>query len=87
MKQSIKNKILLYLEEKRDWVWGGLLEDMIRQTEGAKASNASRRLRELAQSGLVEVRYVQVEGVGPKVCQYRIKKLPKVEQLVEVPMF
>ena len=79
MKQSIKSKILQYLEEKRTWIYGGLIEDMIRQTEGAKASNASRRLRELAQSGELEVQYVKVDGVGAKVCQYKIKK-------VELPM-
>lgn len=73
-KLSICRKIENYLQEKRGWVFGGLIEDMIRQTEGAKASNASRRLRELTNQGILEVQYVQINGIGQHVAQYRIKR-------------
>lgn len=71
MKESIKQKILFYLTEKRDWVYGGLIEDFIRQTDGHKASNASRRCRELEDEGKVERRIVKLNGLS--VVQYRIK--------------
>lgn len=78
IKDSIKNKILSYLTEKRDWIYGGQIEDFIRSTDGHKASNASRRCRELEDEGKIESRYVKVEGVANKVVQYRVK--------VEVPV-
>lgn len=73
MKESIKTKIKLYLTEKRGWVKGGLIEDFIRQTDGHKASNASRRCRELEDEGVIESQYVNVPGVANKVVEYRIR--------------
>lgn len=80
MKQSIKQKLTQYLEEKRDWVWGGLAEEAIRMMDGTKISDASRRLRELAAAGIIEKRYIKYQEGHPPVVQYRIKRviLPKV---------
>jgi predicted transcriptional regulator len=85
MKESIKQKILFYLTEKRDWCYGGVIEDYIRQTDGHKASNASRRCRELEDEGKIERRIVKKDSLN--VVQYRIKQAvpewfinPKVPQ-------
>jgi len=69
---SIKNKILNYLSDG-DWKYGGQIEDHIRLTDGHKASNASRRCRELEDEGGIESRYVKADGVANKVVQYRLK--------------
>lgn len=74
MSNSIKQKILSYLTEKRNWAAGGTLEDYIRQTDGHKASNASRRCRELEDDGMIESRYINVPGVANKVVEYRIRQ-------------
>jgi len=71
MKDSIKNKILNYLQDNPGWCYGGKIEDFIRQTDGAKASNASRRCRELEDEGKIERQIVNFEG--RKVVQYRLK--------------
>lgn len=72
---SIKQKIISYVTEKRDWVYGGSLEDNIRYENGQKCSTTSRRCRELVAEGILEARYVNVPGVANKVVQYRIKSL------------
>lgn len=69
MKDSLKEKILTFLKPN-EWTYGGTIEDHIRATEGRKASNASRRCRELHEEGKVEARYVIVDG--RKVVQYRL---------------
>lgn len=75
---SIQNQIVEFLKGK-DYTFGGVIEDFIRQTDGAKSSNASRRCRELAQAGVLETRRVQVQGEGPWVIQYRIKTYEPVQ--------
>lgn len=74
MELSIKKIILQHLHLHPGWQWGGQIEDYIRSVLGAKASNASRRLRELENEGKVEVQRVRVNGKGPKVTQYRLKE-------------
>lgn len=74
MEESVKQTILKYLENSMIWVYGGTLEDFVRQKHGHKASNTSRRCRELENEHRIEARYVKVEGVGNKVVQYRIKR-------------
>lgn len=68
---TIKNQILSYLQEKKNWVYGGVIDDFIRQTDGHKASNCSRRCRELVNKGLIDRRLVMLEGIPNKVVQYR----------------
>lgn len=72
MKQSIKQKILSYLTEKNSWQFGGSIEDFIRRTDGAKASNCSRRCRELENESKIERQVVRLDG--NYVVQYRIKQ-------------
>lgn len=72
MKITIKNKILSYLTEHPGWVYGGIIEDFIRQTDGHKASNASRRCRELEDEGKIDRR------IERGVVQYRIKQSENV---------
>lgn len=74
---SIKHSIITYLGG-RDYVYGGVIDDHIRSLHGAKASNASRRCRELENEGLIEVRRVQAEGKGPLVTQYRLKRIAPI---------
>lgn len=72
MKQtSIKYLILDYLYEKNRFVYGGIIEDYIRTIRGAKASNASRRCRELYNDGLILRKFEIVNG--NKVVLYKYK--------------
>ena len=63
---TLYTQILNYLGE--EWIFGGTLE---RAFPEHKASNISRRLRELYQEGKIERRLVEVWGVKNKVVQYR----------------
>jgi|SRR5215213_2061756 len=74
---SIKGLILEYLKEQNTFKFGGVIEDHIRAKAGPKASNVSRRLRELHQEELIERRLVQVKAErGNKlVVQYKCKDL------------
>lgn len=83
MNQSIKQKILSYLTEKRNWVYGGVIDDYIRQTDGHKASNSSRRCRELVNEGKLNRRLVKVEGNN--VVQYKINDNQTPTQRTEHP--
>ena len=60
-------------------MFGGVIEDYIRSLVGSKASNASRRARELAEEGKLWRQTVSVEGL--RVVQYKFK--PKEEQRVQ----
>lgn len=60
MKEGLKQRIQEYLKKWYDydptaWVNGGEIERLAMET-GRKASNASRRLRELANEGVVQRR-------------------------------
>ena len=75
---SIKQIIIQYLEEQGGYVWAGKIDDYIRSVKGSKASNVSRRCRELEKSGVLEVVYEQVESKGQKCARYRlVELLPK----------
>lgn len=75
MTNSIKQKILDYLTEHPGFQFGGSIEDFIRSTDGHKASNASRRCRELEDEGKIESFYTTIPGVANKVVQYRIRQI------------
>lgn len=72
---SIKQNILAFLRRRaatgEPWVFGGQIEDFVRETDGHKASNASRRCRELENEGKIERQDIDFEG--KKVVQYRVK--------------
>lgn len=59
--------------EDGEWVYGGKIEDYIREVAGNKASNASRRCRELAKEGRLEKRLVKLDRL--QVVQYRKKPI------------
>lgn len=81
---SIKGLILKYLNDETAFKFGGVIEHHIRAKAGPKASNVSRRLRELHQEGLIERRLVQVKAErGNKlVVQYKWKDLTEVSEAV-----
>ena len=72
---TAKQIIIQYLEEQGGYVWAGNIDDYIRSVKGSKASNVSRRCRELEKSGVLEVVYEQVDGKGPKCAKYCVIEL------------
>jgi len=72
---SIKILITEYLKDKGIWIFGGMLEDYIRSIRSAKASNASRRCRELVREEKIERQIVNF--AGRRVVQYKWK--PPIE--------
>ena len=80
---SIKQLIIQFIEDNGP-KFGGQIEDHIRSIMGAKASNASRRCRELVEDGVLERELCQIEGVGNKVVKYKIKK---VDALSGIPSY
>jgi len=77
---SVREHILLYLRDLADWEYGGRIEDFVRKELGNKASNASRRCRELENEGRIEKREVVFQG--QRVVQYRYN-FEKAEQIKE----
>lgn len=53
MKNSLKNRALTYIRKQGGWINAGELERLALEN-GYKASNVSRRLRELYQDDLLE---------------------------------
>lgn len=88
-RKSMSLKSILYekLQNKYrtddPWMWGGQLEDYARAV-GYKASNASRRLRELYESGLIERREMEVPGKHIRAVQYRWKDRDKEEGKIKI---
>lgn len=74
---SIKHSIIKELDGK-DYVFGGVIERKVSELHNCKTSNVGRRLRELENAGTIEAKYVQIEGRGPKVVQYRLVPSPVV---------
>lgn len=74
MKESVNSKIIEFLKQKQAWVWGGQIEDHIRASLGAKASNASRVCRNLENEGILERRLQTYPGEARKFVQYRIRQ-------------
>jgi DNA-binding Lrp family transcriptional regulator len=70
--ESIKIQIIKYLEEDGGYVFGGVIDDFIRDQNGSKTSNVSRRCRELENAGVIEKDLVQIEGKGPRCVRYRV---------------
>jgi len=56
----------------RDWVFGGELAREVGGVLKKKESNIERRMREMDNE--LEQRYVQIDGKGPHVVQYRLKR-------------
>ena len=77
---TIKQIIIEYLTQSGP-SWGGTIDDYVRSVYGPKASNVSRRCRELVNEGRLDVCYKQVNGKGPKVARYRIHS----EVVISIP--
>lgn len=69
METSIKQFIIRKAESYGSWFFAGQMEDYIRQETSAMASNASRRMRELENEGILEKRYKKLDS-GVRVVQY-----------------
>ena len=52
-KKSLKTRILNYIRKQEGWVNGGTIEELAMKAS-YKASNASRRCRELENGGLIQ---------------------------------
>ncbi len=76
MKQSLKNRALKYLRNNQGWINGGELERLALE-HGYKASNVSRRLRELCEDGLIERKIDKTEN--GKVASVWYKATPPKE--------
>ena len=75
---SIKQLITRFIEDNGP-KFGGQIEDHIRSIMGAKASNASRRCRELVESGILKRELCRIEGVPNLVVKYRINSVQITE--------
>ncbi len=74
-KPSLKVLLSLYLKEKYpNWINGGELETFS-TTQGYKASNGSRRCRELADEGALE-RRINGKSVEYRYLQKETQKIP-----------
>jgi len=60
MKQSLRDRILAYYQRHAGtFISGGEIERLVAQNTKYKASNASRRLRELREDGLLEAKGIK----------------------------
>lgn len=59
MKESLKNRLVDYLRRNGGWVASGELERLVKEHTTYTASNATRRLREAVNEGLLEVKHVR----------------------------
>ena len=79
MKKSLRERVLSYYRKNNGcWISGGEIERLVAQRTTYKASNASRRLRELREDGLLEAK--EVKGT----VFYRYMPQQKIVESVEV---
>ena len=76
MKQNVAEAITQLIREREGWLFGGTIEDTVRDRTGHKASTVSRVLRDLSTSldnkPKLLKRYVKVNGKGAPVVQYAL---------------
>jgi len=75
---SLRERILAYYRKHAgEWISGGEIERLVAEKTTYKASNASRRLRELREDGLLEAKEVK----GTVFYQYvpQAKEVTRVE--------
>ncbi len=70
IKNTIRQAIVLQTENK-GWEYAGIIAREIGMMLSKKESNIERRLREMAEDGILERRLVKVDGKGANVVQYR----------------
>lgn len=69
MKKTISSYIKEFLRYQ-DFVYGGTIEDHLRETTGAKGGTTSRELRHLENEGVLTKQIVKFDGKN--VVQYRL---------------
>ena len=68
--ESLKQMLLIFLDRKRNFIHGGEVE-RYSASQGYKASNGSRRMRELVRMGQVEAIYEMNKNTGHREVWYR----------------
>lgn len=83
-KQSLKDRILKYLEHYDGWVRKGQLEDKAKEA-GVLAETLDRTLRRMEEDKLIQKSYYTGEN-GQEMVRYASikKKLTKSKQIVEI---
>lgn len=79
-KESLKYEIVKYVENYPTGVFGGVVEDYIRQTIGAKGDTTARRLRELSETDTSPLICLKrkIENKGNDVNFYVLRRPPQV---------
>lgn len=83
-KLSLTNRLLEYLKNHQGtWFNGGFLGDLARNSEQHyKSDTASRRLRELAEAGLIERKEEKTKTVSSVFYRYKTREIEK--EVVEI---
>jgi DNA-binding transcriptional ArsR family regulator len=56
---SLKEKLARYMRNNHGWIAKGAICDLAREKTGSTGENTGRRLRELAEEGLLDVKKVR----------------------------
>lgn len=81
MELSLKQRIEKYLKNRPgEWVNGGFIEQMA-MSVGKKASNASRRCRELCEEGKLERQIRKGNGVASVWYRFKVSEVRFTRQL------
>ena len=70
MKTTLKIEILQFFGGRPGWVFGGSIEDEMRERVKSKGGTTSRELRRMEQSGILLKQIVPFEG--KRVVQYKL---------------
>lgn len=86
MKKSLRERILSYYRKNDGrWISGGEIERLVAQNTKYKASNASRRLRELREDGLLDAKEVKGTVFYRYVPQEKTVTRVRIEGNMAVP--
>lgn len=70
-KQTLKERLVKWLKAQKGWVPSGELQRVVAQSTSYTPQNVGRRMRELENEGIVEVKYIKGHA------HYRIPQAPK----------
>lgn len=74
---TIRNHIIQYLSKGPDW--GGTICRAVHDLTKSKEAVIERRLREMAEEGLLDKCYRQVGNTGPHCVRYRLHQKPVIQ--------
>lgn len=80
MKLSLSKRIENYLKKNGGWIHKGTISDLARQA-GYSSENAGRRLRELCEAGIIEVKYEK--GREAELAWYKYRGIEKTKLIPE----